>query len=112
VVSVFDELDKLDDSRIPTWQAVVDGATADDIGDLGDLAGAQGLGADNWSGMNVLCSDCSHGDPVGTHQHRPVDDDQTLIGLAGSESELRACLTDWQRTRPGLRLIDLQLIWA
>jgi len=111
VVSVFDELDKLQDSQIPTWQAVVDGTTAGDIGNLGDIAGPRGLGADNWSGIKVMCADCSHGDPDTRHQHPPAHDGQTLIGLAGAEPQLRDCLAEWQHSRPRIQLVDLQPLW-
>jgi hypothetical protein len=110
-VSVFDELEKLQDSEIPTWQAVVEGATVEDVAHLGDIAGARELGADNWSGINLMCTDCSHGDPDTRHLHTPVHDEQAVIGLAGHEAELRDCLTDWQHGRPMIRLIDLHPIW-
>lgn len=74
-MSVFDELEKLQDSKIPTWQALVEDATAQDVAHLGDIAGdiagARGLGADNWSGINLRCTDCSHGDPDPRHLHTP-----------------------------------------
>jgi hypothetical protein len=58
-----------------------------------------------------MCADCSHGSPDTAHRHPQVHGSQTLIGLAGAEPELRRCLTEWQRTRPGIQLIDLQKLW-
>lgn len=61
-----------------------------------------------WVWQDVLCTDCSHGNPDASHHHEPADHDQTLVGLAGTENELRDCLNDWRRDRPHLRLVDLQ----
>jgi hypothetical protein len=110
-VSVFDELEKLHDSETPTWQAHVEGATSDDIASLGDIAGPKGLGADNWSGMNVLCSECSHGSPDAGHRHEPAPEGSTILGLAGVEVELSDCLEEWTTSRPGIRIASLELLW-
>jgi hypothetical protein len=111
-VSVFDELDKLQDSAIPTWQAVVEGATIEDVAYLGDIAGPRGLGADNWSGIRLMCAGCSHCDPDTTHQHTPAHDEQAVLGLAGNEAQLRDCLTQWQHDRPMIGHVDLHPIWT
>jgi hypothetical protein len=111
-VSVFDELDKLQDSAIPTWQAVVEGATVEDVAYLGDIAGPRGLGADNWSGIRLMCADYSHGDPDTKHQHTPAHDEQAVLGLAGNEAQLRDCLTQWQHDRPMIGHVDLHPIWT
>jgi hypothetical protein len=107
---VFDELARLEDSGLPTWQAQTTGAAAVDLQALGDLAGPAGLGVDNWSGVKVMCSDCSHGSP-GQHDHAPAAADAAMLGLAGPEAELRACLDNWLADRPHLTLSDLTYLW-
>lgn len=110
-VSVFDELEKLHDAGIPTWQAQVEGATPDDVDALGDLAGPRGLGADNWSGMNLLCSECSHGAPDPDHAHGPAADGSTILGLAGPEDALSRCLEEWNDSRPHLMVVNVEFLW-
>jgi hypothetical protein len=109
-VSVFDELEKLHDSGLPTWQAQVEGATGEDAEALGDVAGQRGLGIDDWSGLNVMCADCSHGIPAPEHAHLPASGGASTLGLAGQEQDLRATLDEWLSSRPHLRLLDLQLL--
>jgi len=110
-VSVFDELEKLHDSGLPTWQAQVEGATREITDALGDLAGHRGLGVDDWSGINLMCSDCSHGIPDPEHAHPPASSRVATLGMAGQEQDLRATLHEWLSSRPHLRLLDLQLLW-
>jgi len=110
-VSVFDELEKLHDSDLPTWQAQVEGATREITDALGDLAGHRGLGVDDWSGINLMCSDCSHGIPDPEHAHPPASSRVATLGMAGQEQDLRATLHEWLSSRPHLRLLDLQLLW-
>lgn len=110
-VSVFDELEKLHDSGLPTWQAQVEGTTPEDAEALGDIAGPRDLGVDDWSGIRVMCSDCSHGTPDPGHLHPPASRGAAAFGLAGHEEDVRACLDEWLRLRPHLHLLDLQFLW-
>lgn len=111
-VSVFDELERLGESGLPTWQAQVEGASSEDLAALGDLVGQRGLGADNWSGINFMCSECSHGSPDPEHVHPPAKPGALTLGLAGAESDLSQCLDVWARnSSPGLRVLDLDLLW-
>jgi hypothetical protein len=110
-VSVFDELERLRDSALPTWQAQVAGATPDDVGSLADLIGDRGLGVDDWSGMDILCSDCSHGSPGAHHSHQPAPAGTTTLGLAGPESDLSECLAAWGQARPGVSIDSVDLLW-
>jgi hypothetical protein len=109
-VSVFDELAKLVDSRMPTWQAVVTGAADGDIVALFDLVQGANLGVDDWSGIQVMCADCSHGNADTGHNHERVRSDQSVIGLAGSGSDLHRCLDEWTKLRPTVRF-ELENIW-
>lgn len=110
-VSVFDQLERLNDSGMPTWQAQVDGASADDIEALGDIAGQRGLGVDNWSGMNLMCSDCSHGSPDPTHSHEAARNGTVTLGLAGMEGDVAQCLDEWTASRSGPRVLALDMLW-
>ena len=109
-LAVFDELARLQDSGMPTWQAQVVGAETEDVHLLADLAGPAGLGVDNWSGIRVMCSDCSHGSPD-AHDHASAPTDAAMLGLAGSEAELRTCLDTWTAQRPHLTVSELTFLW-
>jgi hypothetical protein len=109
-VSVFDELAKLEDSRTPTWRAVVTGASPKAVDALAALAGTRGLGVDTWSGIDMLCAECSYGMPGAGHHHEHPAGDEVLLGLAGNEATLRSCLAEWCTTRPAIQ-VDLRLVW-
>lgn len=110
-VSVFDELDRLETSALPTWQAEVAGAGATDLQELTDLLGSRGMGIDEWSGMRMLCSACSHGSAGPAHEHPPADDAATVLGLAGHELDLEECLDQWLSARAGVEVRDVRLLW-
>jgi len=107
----LDELEKLQASGLPTWQAQVEGATREDTDALGDLAGRRGLGIDDWSGVNLMCSDCSNGILDPEHAHSPASSRAATLGMAGQHQDLRSTLREWLSSRPNLRLLDLQLLW-
>ncbi|TCC32100.1 tetratricopeptide repeat protein [Kribbella capetownensis] len=110
-VAVFDELARLDESGLQTWQAQVLGATTDDLGELEELVGSRGLGMEEWSGIRLMCSDCSHGTPEAAHDHAPASSGAAVVGLAGSEAELTDCLEDWRADRPHVTLAELTFLW-
>lgn len=79
---------------------------------LADLVGPRGLGVDDWSGINMMCSDCSHGSPGSGHTHAPTKPGSHLLGLAGDEAALTDCLGQWIETSGSdLHLDRLELIW-
>jgi hypothetical protein len=110
-VSVFDELERLKESGISTWQAQVVGATSADMQALSDLLEQRGLGLDDWSGIRLMCSECSHGTPRVGHDHMPVASDARRLGLAGNETDLGELLDRWQGSRPGIDVHHLELLW-
>jgi len=110
-VSVFDEIDKLQDSELGTWQAQVENATTDDFDALGEIAYRYELGADNWSGINVLCSACSHGSPDPQHSHQPAPDGTTMVGLGGIEGDISRCIEEWTDSRQGVRVLNVEFLW-
>jgi PAS domain-containing protein len=110
-VSVFDEIARLSESDFPTWQAQVAGASPEDVEAVGDFFGERGLGADNWSGINIMCSDCSHGSPSDDHHHEKPSDGTVILGLAGHEDDVAQCLESWQAARPEVSVLALELLW-
>lgn len=111
-VPVFDQLDRLQDSEMPTWQAVVVGADASDVAALEDEFGPRGLGVDDWSGIRLMCRTCSHGSPDdSTHRHDSPDPASRTLGLAGAESELRTALDAWTANRPQIEVAELTFLW-
>lgn len=110
-VAVFDEIERLEQSDMPTWQARLGGVTAGDLEQLTDLLGRRGLGLDEWSGMRLLCSECSHGSPDPSHSHEPVDASETQLGLAGPEADLASSIETWLAERPHVTLRELSLLW-
>ncbi|WP_139386190.1 tetratricopeptide repeat protein [Arthrobacter sp. P2b] len=109
-VAVFDQLKRLEDSGLPTWEARVAGATTDDLQELSDQLEQRGLGLDDWSGMRLMCSECLHGTPEEGHHHDPAPSDIARLGLAGHEHELTGILKAWTGSRPAVDL-DLTLLW-
>lgn len=110
-VSVFDQLGRLGESGLPTWQAQVVGATAGDLQALSDLLEQRGLGLDDWSGIRLMCSDCSHGAPEDGHDHIPTASDAKRLGVAGHESDLGELIETWLANRPGIDVHNLDLLW-
>ncbi|GAT86900.1 hypothetical protein G205_15060 [Paenarthrobacter nicotinovorans] len=95
---MFNELERLDSSMIPTWQAQITGADQEDLQALADTLGPRGLGIDEWSGIHMMCSDCSHGSPREGHDHAAPASDALLLGLAGHESDLGELMERWQQS--------------
>jgi hypothetical protein len=87
------------------------GATPDDLAALADIVGPRGLGLDDWSGIRLMCSECSHGSPGPAHDHAAAPTDATVVGLAGSEAELRACFDESLADRPHITLAELAFLW-
>ncbi|HJQ07836.1 MAG TPA: hypothetical protein VJ872_20450 [Nocardioides sp.] len=109
--SVFDELDRLRDSGIPTWQAIMTGMRDGDGRRLADALGPLGLGVDEWSGIRIYCSECSHGRDGVEHDHAPIADDRVRVGLAGVEAELQPALDAWLANHPHVVIEELTLLW-
>lgn len=110
-VSVFDELERLEESGLPTWQAQVIGAASEDLQALSDLFEQRGLGLDDWSGIRLMCSECSHGSAPDGHDHVPGASDARRLGLAGHETEIGELMEIWLDARPGIDLHNLTLLW-
>ena len=110
-VSVFDEIDRLHCSEASTWQVLVESASPGDTAVLGDLADHHDLGADDWSAMRMLCSDCSHGPSDPDHQHPPVSSGTLRLGLGGPEAAVAQFLEEWSSSRPHLDIQEIELLW-
>ncbi|MDQ0276567.1 hypothetical protein QO003_000870 [Arthrobacter silviterrae] len=110
-VSVFNELVRLEDSGIPTWQAQITGASPADMQALSDLLGQRELAVDDWSGIRLMCADCSHGSPRNVHDHIPSASEAMRLGLAGEESDLDELIERWLGGRPGIDIHNLEQLW-
>lgn len=110
-VSVFDQLERLEDSGLSTWQAQVAGASSDDLQALSDLCEQRPLGIDDWSGIRLMCSECSHGSPEDGHSHVPAASEVRRLGLAGNESDVGQLIEAWLDGRPGIDVVNLELLW-
>lgn len=111
-VSVFDELGRLEESGLPTWQAQVVGASDEDFQVLSELFDQRGLGFDDWSGIRLMCSACSHGAPQDGHDHiATTSTDIKRLGLAGHEADLDEAIHEWLSVRRGINLLNLDLLW-
>lgn len=110
-VSVFDELARLEESGLPTWQVRVSGVGDGDLQALSDLLGPRGLGMDEWSGIRILCAACSHGSPDLEHVHEPERAEEVRVGLAGHEADLQVSIDAWLLDRPHIVLHELTLLW-
>lgn len=110
-VPVFDELARLQDSGLPTWQASVVGADDGDVHVLSDLLGSRGLGVDEWSGIRVLCAQCSLGSPDAGHSHGPNREDATRLGFTGEATALRSALDEWLDAHQHVALLDFERLW-
>lgn len=110
-VSVFDQLERLEESGLATWQAQVAGASDDDMQALSDLCEQRPLGVDDWSGIRLMCSECSHGSPEDGHSHVPPASEVKRLGLAGHESDVGQLIESWLDGRPGIDVLNLELLW-
>lgn len=110
-VSVFDELERLEESDLPTWQAQIIGAASEDFQALSDLLGQRGFALDDWSGIRLMCSECSHGSPQDEHDHAPAASDAWRVGLAGHETGIAELVEIWLSTRPEIEICNLDLLW-
>ncbi len=110
-VPVFDELDRLHESGFPTCQAILGNVQTGDLDRLADALGPLGLGVDEWSGIQVLCSECSHGSPGDAHAHGQLAPDQTKLGLAGHEAQLRPTFEAWLTEHSQVEVADFSLLW-
>lgn len=109
-VAEFDQLQRLEDSGLPNWQAQVSGSTEEDLQELSDLIEQRGLGMDDWAGMRLLHSKSSHGSPDAGRHHPATPADVTRLGLAGPEPGLTQTMEAWAAPRSWLDL-DLALLW-
>jgi hypothetical protein len=105
---VFNELDRLVASRVPTLSVEVTCPTEADSDDLSETFAAAGLAAEDWtSSFRVLCRACSEGNPDLVHDHDDlgeVDGDwsaERWIGVAADEPTAVTLLDRWAAGAPG-----------
>ena len=93
---VFDELQRVTDSGIPTLSATVESQEGSAIGELLEACMDQGLGAEDWAtSVRILCKACSEGsvDQSPDHEHEEVESHS--FGFAGEETAVRSALERW-----------------
>ncbi len=111
-VPVFDELARLEDSDLPTWQAELSGLRQEDLQRGADILFGGGCAIDEWSAIRMMCVECSHGSPQDTHhEHAPTATDSVRVGLAGHADDVHGCLDAWSAECPGLVVARLELLW-
>ena len=101
---VFDELERLSDSGVPTLSATVETSTQAAIDDLQRRCTEGGLGAEDWaSSIRVLCKTCSEGslEERPDHEHHQVESHS--FGFAGEEAAVRSALEAWSAEDPETR---------
>ena len=101
---VFDELERLVDSGVPTLTATVECARDDDAAALLERCFEAEIGAEDWeTSVRILCATCSEGsiDMEADHDHRRLEAHR--FGLAGEEETVIATLDAWASGSDGDR---------
>jgi len=106
---VFNVLERLTRSDVPTCQVSALAPTPDDAAALETLFGEAHLSAEDWTGrVRLLCRRCSEGS---THEHpSPRDDGWTperLFGLAAPPERAQRLLDEWADAAHGRAWDDL-----
>jgi len=96
-LSVFDELERMDPSPHPTYEADLRWSSPADEQELVDLIGDRDLGGENWtSSITILCAQCSLSNE---HEHEPEHPEEIRLtgrwGFAGPLGELGRALRTW-----------------
>ncbi|HEX5936934.1 MAG TPA: tetratricopeptide repeat protein [Actinomycetota bacterium] len=101
---VFDELERVADSGIPTLSATVESQDGSAIGELLQACIDQGLGAEDWAtSVRIICTTCSEGsvDQRPDHEHEEVESHS--VGFAGEEAAVSSTLETWVARNPDTR---------
>lgn len=103
-VPVFDALERLQPSTVPTLEAHVHAATPDDSTALEALFDEAGAAAEDWSrSVATLCAGCSAGRVEAHHGDDDVWRPERHFGLAAHEDRARVLLQRWRTEAPGVR---------
>jgi tetratricopeptide (TPR) repeat protein len=102
-VAVFDELERMDPSSVPTFSADLIWPEPADADALVALLDDRGLGGENWTeSIHPICKECSL---APAHVHEGEDRAEVrragTWGLAGSRSSIEAVLGAWKAGNPG-----------
>lgn len=101
VVPVFDALERLSPSSIPTHEVLVTAPTIDQAVPLENAVLDAGYGIDDWTAVRILCRACSMGRP---HAHADTHDAWTptrRVGLAAPHDVAQRLLSAWSAGLPG-----------
>ncbi|MFN0112093.1 MAG: tetratricopeptide repeat protein [Blastocatellia bacterium] len=103
---IFDELQLLYPSEFGTFEALVDGISAEELDELIDSESEESgdeLAIEDWGTIRILCRACSEGKPDDqhAHHHETVVDGERRIGFAAkTEERVKTLLADWQKKFP------------
>jgi tetratricopeptide (TPR) repeat protein len=109
MVPVFDELERLEVSPLPTLEVHVTAPSPVDVVALEDAFLSAGLAAEDWSAsVRALCESCSRG-RVGPIQVEDVGwVDLRHVGLAADLPRARDLLSIWEDQARGRRTVTLE----
>jgi hypothetical protein len=98
---VFAELALLERSGTPTLRLDVHCPTKDDANDLEGSFQQAGLGAEDWSTIRYLCTECSEGTPNPSHDHGVPDwEPQRDFAVGADPKDAKRLLREWARRGP------------
>lgn len=112
MVSVFDELERLESSLAETWVVDVTAPSPDDVEALMEIVHAvEGHAAEDWtSSLQILCKECSLGEPHPAHEPHaepPWATARRVALVCVDPARMTRSLADWARGR-GRAWRDLQ----
>lgn len=110
-VPVFNELQILSPSALSTFVITLTAPNAAAMAALEELATAQGLSAEDWSTVRVLCACCSEGSPE-AHDHDEApgswSHSRTVGVAAPSDEHVHSLLTAWTAAGPDRSTVDVE----
>jgi tetratricopeptide (TPR) repeat protein len=115
--AVFDELDVIAASDYATYEAVVEGAPAEEVEAFAKESDDLGIPAENWTeSVRMLCKACSEGRPHegGGHNHPPRQPSlrgEIRLGIAARDgAAARQRVETWARRLGGAALIEFNCV--
>ena len=115
--AVFDELDVLAPSDYSTFEAIVEGASTEEVDAFEKESDDVGMPAENWTdSLRTLCRACSEGHPdeSAAHDHaprRPSLRGEIRLGIAAREAgAARERLEAWTRRVRGLSVVEFNCV--
>lgn len=111
-VPVFDELEVWQASSYSTFQVALHIPNQDAEKRLADICETREIGVEDWSTVQILCAECSRGNPH-PHEHKPTAADaaEKRFGFAAQKREdVESLLLDWAAGWPEVDYQDVELV--